>query len=182
MHQVYKGGKVMTFFTQMSFLFFIACTVYIFFSFYIIDLNYKSRLNRIFFMICLSLSVWSFSFSIANSVTDYGTALFWRRISSIGWGTVYSFLLHFVLLLTQRHKILKNRWIHIVLYLPAIVNILVFGIFAQGQYNLFYSAVGWTHILANNFFAWYFNFYFAGFSLISLGFLCTGEENQKTPK
>lgn len=159
---------------QISLLFFITFTIYVFFSIYILALNAKVMQNRIFFILCLSLSVWAFSFSIANTAPDYETALFWRRIASLGWGTAYSLLLHFVLLLTQRHRILKNKWLYVLLYLPAVINVFIYGLYnkvARGQYNLVKSVAGWIHIPANNSLDWYFNLYYMGFTIVGLGIL-----------
>ncbi|HKM04082.1 MAG TPA: histidine kinase N-terminal 7TM domain-containing protein, partial [Lachnospiraceae bacterium] len=156
---------------QISMIYFIAFSIYVFFSVYILMLNGRSMLNRIFFASCLSISIWAFSFSIANSAPDYETALLWRRIAAFGWGTVYSFLLHFILILTQKNRLLKRKWIYIFLYLPAIINIFVFNIIKEvaiGQYHLIHSTAGWTNIPVNNYLDWYFNFYYMGFTIAGI--------------
>ena len=92
-----------------SFAFFLVFEIYAFLGTYTLFLNMKNTLNRIFFAVCLSMCVWAFSFAIANSAPDYEIALFWRRMASLGWGTLYSLLLHFQLILTERKKVLGDR-------------------------------------------------------------------------
>ena len=158
----------------ISLIFFITFAIYTFSGIYIINLNSKSILNRVFFAICVALSVWSFSFSIFSSAHDYETALLWRRVSSFGWGVVYSVLLHFILILTERDKILKTKWIYMLLYLPAVVNIFIFGLYndiATEQYYLVNTVLGWTNIYIDNFWNWYFTFYYIGFTIVGLSLI-----------
>lgn len=134
-----------------SFVLFITFAIYFILGMYILSLNTGSKLNRLYCIACLSLSIWSFCFSITNSAPDYETAILWRRLASLGYGTVYSILLHFSLILTERTAVLKNKWIYVVLYFPAAVNVIAFGYNASAkeQYNLIYTAAGWVNISAN---------------------------------
>lgn len=149
-----------------SMIFFSTFVIYSAFSIYVLNLNPKFIVNRLFFIVCLLFSVWSFGFSIANSAHNYESALFWRRIASIGWGTVYSFMLHFILALTGKNKILKRRWIYIFIYFPALVNIVVFSLWneiASNQYNMVHTAAGWANIQINNGYDMFFNLYYISF-------------------
>lgn len=157
-----------------SFIFYLTFIIYVFFGIYIISLDLKSRKNRIFFILCLALCIWTFSFSISNSAPDYDTALFWRRVAALGWGTIYSFLLHFFLILTEKSNILSKRWIYLLLYLPAVVNVYVFSLYSdlvKLQHNLIYTPLGWVNISANSFWDWFFNFYYMGFTIASVGLI-----------
>lgn len=120
-----------------SLIFFIAFAIYFMMGIYTISLNAKRMLNRLYFVACIALAVWAFCFSIANSAQDAEIALFWRRLASIGWGTVYSILLNFYLIVTERKALLKKKWLYVLLYLPALVNVLAFGLSdaAKGQYT-----------------------------------------------
>ena len=108
-----------------------------------------SMLNRLFFIACLALSVWAFCFSIANSAQRLmRVPCFGEESLHSGWGTVYSLLLHFFLILTERKKILEHQWIYAIIYIPAFVNVYAFGFsgLARGQYNLIHSPMGWVNI------------------------------------
>ncbi|ULO06903.1 EAL domain-containing protein [Paenibacillus sp. 19GGS1-52] len=166
-----------------SLVFFIAFAIYFILGIYIISINPKSMLNRLFFAACLSLSIWAFCFSIANSAQDYETALFWRRLTSLGWGTVYSLLLHFFLILTEKNKILKNKWLYVLLYFPAVVNVFAFGYsdIAKGQYKLINTAMGWVNVSANSWGDLYFNLYYVFFTLAGLVVLWNWGKKSKDP-
>ncbi|WP_052380548.1 EAL domain-containing protein [Paenibacillus camerounensis] len=153
-----------------SLVLFIAFAIYFILGMYILSLNTGSKLNRLYCIACLSLSIWSFCFSITNSAPDYETAILWRRLASLGYGTVYSILLHFSLILTERTAVLKNKWIYVVLYFPAALNVIVFGYIdsAKEQYNLIYTATGWVNSSANGWGDVYFNLYYICFTTAGL--------------
>nr|WP_276616034.1 EAL domain-containing protein [Paenibacillus timonensis] len=153
-----------------SLIFFIAFAIYFMMGIYTISLNAKRMLNRLYFVACIALAVWAFCFSIANSAQDAEIALFWRRLASIGWGTVYSILLNFYLIVTERKALLKKKWLYVLLYLPALVNVLAFGLSdaAKGQYTLVQTPVGWVNVSANSWGDWYFNLYYVLYTTVGL--------------
>ncbi|MEK5447722.1 EAL domain-containing protein [Paenibacillus sp. FSL R7-0331] len=166
-----------------SFVLFITFAIYFILGMYILSLNTGSKLNRLYCIACLSLSIWSFCFSITNSAPDYETAILWRRLASLGYGTVYSILLHFSLILTERTAVLKNKWIYVVLYFPAAVNVIAFGYNASAkeQYNLIYTAAGWVNISANGWGDVYFNLYYICFTTAGLLLLWNWARRSKDP-
>jgi len=154
-----------------SSLFLIASAILLFYGLFILSQNAKSAINIIFFTICLSLSVWSFALSISNTAQDYDMCLFWRRIGSFGWGTFFSFLIHFIIILTERGEILKKKWIYLLIYLPAGFSVFVFGLYsdvAVGTYNLVETYAGWVNISYNSLFDLLFNIYYISFSLAGI--------------
>ena len=62
-----------------SIIFFAVFTVYFFFAIYILHLNQKAALNRMFFAVCISLCFWSFGFAMSVNAPDAENALLWRR-------------------------------------------------------------------------------------------------------
>ncbi len=155
-----------------SLLFFTAFAVYLFFGIYIIHLNPQASLNKLFLIVCISLGLWSFGFSLANSAFNPENCLFWRRFSALGWTSIYSILLHFLLLLTGKKRVLKRRWFCLLLYLPALVNLYVFALsnqLAAGQYNLVKMDYGWINVAVNNGWDVFFYLYYAGYVLACLG-------------
>lgn len=161
-------------------IFYCAFAIYIVLGNYILWLNPRSNINRIFYVSCLSISVWAFCFSVANSAADYETSLVWRRIASVGWGSAYSVFLHFFILLTERKKVLKSKVLYLLLYIPVLVNIYVFGISEKAPiyYNLQQLPGGWINIPVNNAGDIYFNIYYVSYSIISL--ILIGQWGRKT--
>lgn len=138
----------------VSLAFFTAFAVYVLLGMYAITLNSKAGVNRTFFAMCFSLSIWSFCYSIANSAQVYETALIWRRAASIGWGTFYSFMIHFFILLTGNAKVLKNKLVYVLIYLPGILIAYAYGInadLARAQFHLTNTAGGWVNSPTSSF-------------------------------
>jgi len=158
-----------------SLFFFAAFAVYIFLGLFVFFRNTNNSLNRVFFLLCLSLCVWAFCFSVVNSAADYRTALLWRQLSAVGWGIMHSFSLHFLIILTGNKGIFKKKWLYIPLYLPAAFNLYIFGIggILSGKllvYRMVLSAAGWVNQSLNAL-DWYFNVYFVSFALIGFWLL-----------
>lgn len=136
-----------------------------------LSLNKSSALHRVFFMICMALSIWSFAFSIANSAPNYELCFFWRRLSALGWCSFYGLLLHFSLILTGKEKILKKKWIYPVLYVPSIFFIFAFCLhkeLAASQYNFTETYAGWINIQSGTMWDKLFNLYYISYSLASI--------------
>jgi diguanylate cyclase (GGDEF)-like protein len=157
-----------------SLIFFLAFTIYFFFGIYILNMNSKSSLNKVFFAVCISLCLWSFGFAMANSASNAETCLFWRRISAIGWASIFCILLHFTLILTGKKRVLKKWWLYLLLYLPAAVNIYIYSISSKTaliQYHLVKMRFGWINVEVNNIWDLLYYSYYVGYALICLGML-----------
>ncbi|MBC3796142.1 EAL domain-containing protein [Acetobacterium tundrae] len=160
--------------TFFSLIFYFSFMAYLYFGFYILKNDDVPMRKWIFFALCITLSIWAFGFSMANSAPDYDTALFWRRFSALGWGSMYSFLLHFILILTNRTKWLRKKWLTILIYLPMLINIIAFSLYnpiATNQYNLHYSPYGWINQSINNSWDLFFNVYYITYTLFSIGLI-----------
>lgn len=66
--------------------------------------NRKATINRIFFLMCLSIAIWSFGF--VRTITAYNeeAALFWGKFLYIGAIFVPIFFLHFILSFLNRNQ------------------------------------------------------------------------------
>lgn len=154
-----------------SLLFFSLIFIYLYWGIYIIQLNQKASVNKIFLILCVSLSIWSLGFGMANSAKDLETVLFWRRFSAIGWTTVYSLMLHFLLLLSNKDSPLKQRLLFCLLHIPAIISMFIFSFsnkMAVIQYNIVKIDYGWINKSVNNGWDWFFNVYYASYILLSI--------------
>ena len=80
--------------TIISFMFFLAFCIYLYWGIHIIRINNREKENKMFLGICIAMSIWAFSFAMSNSASDIKSAIFWRRISAIGWTSVYSMMQH----------------------------------------------------------------------------------------
>jgi len=168
-----------------SMLFFLAFGTHLLMGLFMIRLNHNSSLHRRFIAICISLCFWSLGFAMASSAPDLETALFWRRFSAIGWSTVYSLLLVFVLQLTSAELPFKLRYVNVSLYLPALVCLYVFGLsssIAPGQYNLQLTDFGWVNVAVNNGWDWFFYFYYLVYASVGIGVMLLWQHRAIDPK
>lgn len=156
-----------------SIVFFLVCTFYVFLGVYILKINSHGHINRVFFLLCISLSFWAFGFSISISASDMETCLSMRRVSALGWGSFFSILLHFILILTGKNNILKKWWIYVLLYLPSAVTIYVFALsnekMLMEQYNFVYTSHGWINVSINNAWDWLSDIYYVCFTFVGVG-------------
>jgi DNA-binding CsgD family transcriptional regulator len=81
---------------------------------YILIANGKSAVNRLFFLACSSLSLWSFFATFVYSAGDLNTLLFFYPIAGFGFHFYFAFNLHFCIRLT---KIKLHYLFYVLLYL-----------------------------------------------------------------
>ncbi|HPR38764.1 MAG TPA: LuxR C-terminal-related transcriptional regulator [Spirochaetota bacterium] len=98
----------------------------------------RSETNRLFFLICLSISIWLFGGAFGYSSSTKEEAFFWLKVTSPGFIFMHAFVLHFTLNYT---KITRGKWIYL-LYLPSFVflyisisgNFVFSDIYREGRY------------------------------------------------
>lgn len=167
-----------TTFSIIFFLGFVACSLI---GIYAYVLDRKNTLNRLFSFACLCLSVWLFSFSIANSAVDLQTALFWRRVAAIGWGFIYAVFFNYILVFTNCIK--KNsHYKSFLIYLPALIVTysFSFGNINPNQYNLVKTSIGWVNVATSSF--WDIFFYIYYILYLAIGLLLLAHWNSENRK
>lgn len=154
-----------------SLLFISGSLICLFWGVYIIRLNLKSNINRVFLLLCIALSIWSFGFAMANSSSNLNAAFFWRRFASIGMTSIFSLILHFLLLLTRQNEDKKLNKILYLLYIPGLICMYVFTFsssFAIVQYDLVKTAYGLTNIASNTIWNYFYYSYYSLYMILSL--------------
>jgi len=163
----------MTLQNLISLTLYVSFVVYVIFGTYSLTLNKESRLNRVFTGLCFCFALWGFTFAAINSSVTSEEALFWRRMSVLGWGVAYSLMLHFVIVLTEASwsQQAKKPLLMSVLYLPALINGIVFMTFsipANNHLQMIYSQAGWVAISNQTWYDQLFLCYYLSFSIASL--------------
>ena len=136
--------------------------------------NRKASAGKSFFALILSVNIWSIGLGLATVAPDAQTCEIWRRVSSFGWGAAYAIILHFILIITGFDALLKKWWFAILLYLPATLSILSFGIpsgLNKTPYNLHRTQFGWINIAENNIWDWFFYAYYISYTIVGLTLL-----------
>lgn len=131
-----------------------------------------ARARRVLLTIIFScLAIRSSSLAVSLLAPDLPTALIWRRLSALGSSTVYSFLLHLLLLMSGRHTLLKKRRTYLMLYLPALVNVVFYVIYtpvANHQFNLTLMDGMWVSRWRDSFLNWFYTGYYTLFLSASI--------------
>jgi len=89
---------------MVSLLFFTVSIVVLASGIFTLQSNYKAMINRVFFALTLSISIWSSGMALSTVATDVAASEIFRWIAASGWSTTYSIMLHFILILTDKAK------------------------------------------------------------------------------
>jgi DNA-binding CsgD family transcriptional regulator len=140
----------------LSFIAAVALTITLIEGLIVLSKDYKSETNRLFFLICLAISIWLFGGCFGYSALRREDAFFWLKVASPGFIFKHAFVLHFVLIYTG---IVRSRIFYLI-YLPSfyflyisITDHLVFiDIYKQGKYWVMvpdYSSVTFYMLVVN---------------------------------
>ena len=102
----------------ITFIAAIDTVIYLFFGIYVLCLNYRSQLHRIFFYMTLILSYWSFCAYWAYNATEVYYIRNWERISFIAPSLFYALVLHFSINIFRSGR--RFCFFTPIIYLPAI--------------------------------------------------------------
>lgn len=111
----------------LSCMFFIACVTYLYWGMYLIRMNPKEIINKTFLYLTIALSIWAFGYGMSNSALDLDTALFWRRLASVGMMCSFSIMLNFIFVLTCPKDHIGKKWSLKLLYIPTLLLVFVLG-------------------------------------------------------
>jgi len=87
--------------------------------------NPRGRLNRIYSIFVISLLIWAIGEFLMRTVETREQALFWDRISGIGYLTMVAFFFHFILVFTKQDNILKKKITPYLIYIPAFLFVII---------------------------------------------------------
>ena len=155
----------------VSISFYICGSYYTILGAYVIITNVKSKINSLFILILATMATWSFAYSIAYSAPTAEESAFWRCIAVFGWGVFYSVLLHFILILTKTEIRIDKRIVLIALYLPALINIILFapfGFLAETQFEMVKTELGWVNVRPADIWGVLFNLYYIVTSILAI--------------
>ena len=101
-------------------LFFFSIT-YIFWGLFIFFKNTKSLINRMFFSLCIQLSLWSLGYAFMTVAPTAENANVWRLIACFGWCFFYGVWVDFTILLRKENYRWMTDYRRLLFYLPAIL-------------------------------------------------------------
>jgi len=127
-----------------SLILIILSVLYVFLGITVIRLDKRSQLNRLFFVLNLSLTVWSLATAFYISASDMAACIFWSKLSLVGCFLFFGIVLHFFLVYAKKDNLLKHWWMYIIIYLPSIIfsyKEITVDFYAKTYYHI---SNGWT--------------------------------------
>lgn len=91
------GNSAMNIFSVLSNA---ASLIYLYLGIHVLRMDAKSTANRLFFLVCFLMSIWSFAATFAFSAETKESFLFWFKLGSLPNIPFYPLTLHFCLVLT----------------------------------------------------------------------------------
>ncbi|MEG0571001.1 MAG: hypothetical protein RR497_05075, partial [Oscillospiraceae bacterium] len=108
----------------------IICTSFFIGASRMLTVERKSILNGSAAATLYSLSCWSFCNAFFFAASNEVDAMFWHKLSSIGWCSFVALTAYYFLALTNRNKKMMAPWKQLLFFTPTIILII---------YNLFSS-------------------------------------------
>lgn len=151
----------------------LAWTYYLVFIAFSLSFGYIARLRpftllvRSFLLLMGLMALWAFSMTISTVAPTMQMALFWRKISAFGWGTVYSVVLHVCLEFSGSTLHKKRPWLLGLIYAPALINLVVFalpGAYSDQNYHLVMTVWGWSSLWVDTFWNHFHTVYYLLFA------------------
>ncbi|MGM0370064.1 MAG: diguanylate cyclase domain-containing protein [Bacillota bacterium] len=139
---------------------------------YLLYLNYRSNISKLFFLVCITAGYWAFAYAFMQAAPTVEKALFWRKVSVPGWCLHYGPFLHFFLLVAKKEKLLKKWWVYLGIYSPGVILTFSF-LFLESttkQEHFLLTDWGWTYLFSQDGRAVFLGFtiYYLGFTLLGM--------------
>ncbi len=164
----------------LALLFLCVCIIYLEMGIYAISLNPKSLLNRLFLILCIFFSIWSFDNVLFNIIKEKDKMMFFHSMFAFSWCIYPGISLHLALILTKKNNLLKKWLIYPAIYLPGllftiqeIVKDRIVSDFIPYQY-------GWKAIYDLNS-AWYWSYQIYYFMYVFIAIVIAGLWGRKSP-
>jgi PAS domain S-box-containing protein len=126
----------------------LASMMAVFLGNFVLYRNPRNALNRVFFVFCLSAASASFAEFGYRQAESFATANFWLRAGFL-WTFIMPLELHFVLLFSEKTKVLESKLTYFLLYGPALTLSLshLFNLFRTEPVKAYW---GWTYSQPEN--------------------------------
>ena len=129
--------------------------------------------SRTTYAACALLGIWSLGAALARVADSYEEALFWQRVSALGWAPVFGVLLHWALSL-YGSQLLRGWWSYLPVYFPALLSLAVFSIsrfLVESTQHFVKTVTGWVAMPKADFWNLFSRLYCSSFMVLSIALL-----------
>ena len=152
-------------------LYLMCSVIYIFMGISTLLKDPKSKVNKIFFIMSITLYLWAIMLALLINSPDADTAAFYRRLITFCWSFLYYEFLYYCIYLTKNENIIDKLWMKILLLLPACITFCLYFFQPYTASDFAWTSYGWS-ILAtqNRGLVWYcfFDAYYILYVLVGL--------------
>lgn len=169
--------NLLSFISLLAFFVYIVAGVYVFLD------NYKSRLHITFLFMNLSFALYSLAYTFFYLVPTKDFAVFWFRISSVGWTLFPAILLNFALSLTGKYKKLNDTLLQPLIFLPGMVFLIRSLVYRLYVKDFVWNGSFWKFIPDySSSWLWLFIFYLSSYVLFSFILILRWRNNSSKNK
>jgi PAS domain S-box-containing protein len=136
---------------------------------FVYSLNRKKVINKVFGLMCISISYWAFTDFMVLQAANIETAYSWYKLGFL-WPFTIALLFHFVLIFSGKTKILNKKLTLFLLYAPALLFSIVEATTDLIGGELVKVSWGYTYIVPETSLL----FWVSSLWLFALGFLALG--------
>ncbi len=95
--------------------------IYVSLAVYILSIDTKNKINRLFFGVSVIFAFWAFSYAFMYEKQPIENVWNWYKLSAIGWAVVPSLFIHFMFVFLGKIKFNRKWWFYLILYAPAAI-------------------------------------------------------------
>ncbi|MGQ9622356.1 MAG: EAL domain-containing protein [Candidatus Caldatribacteriaceae bacterium] len=122
---------------------------------------------------CVFLGIWLLGVALTRVADSYEEAIFWQRVSVLGWAPIFGALLCWALSL-HGSRFLRGWWSYLLVYLPAFLSLVAFSLsrfLAENTQRFAKTATGWAVPPKADFWNLFSRLYCGGFMVLSIALL-----------
>ncbi len=134
---------------------------------YTIQGNLKSIVDKLLFALGICIMLWSFGLALQTAGAEAPIRFIGSRIAPVGYALMFALLLHYVLLLTRRGRLLGKWWIYPLIYLPGLLS--VYGLTVRPAVKhlsdrMLETRFGWVNVSTGGWVNFYYVYYILFFA------------------
>jgi len=154
----------------LSMLFIMASILFGLFAMFTLNKNNLAKSKLFASLVFVFLSLWSYGYGLSHSAPNEALALVCYQVGSIGYYSMFSVVMHYILYTTRPELLKKRVYIKYGLYLPILANVVVYGIPGSGwqlTYGMEWTPYGWIAMGSGVFFDHFYHAYYIAFLLVA---------------
>ena len=131
-------------------LYLMCSVVYIFMGISTLLKDSKSKINKIFFIMGLTLYFWAIMLALLINSPNADTAAFYERMTTFCWSFLYYEFLYYCIYLTKKENTFKKLWQQLLLFLPAGITFCLYFFQPYTASDFTRTAYGWSILATQN--------------------------------